>query len=68
MDNLAFVSQFGTWLFGQPTIIIILILVNVIQYRERMKLLNNVMETSKYLSTVDRAMNDLLYILREKSK
>jgi len=50
------------WVFSQDTVVVILIAINYIQYRERGRLLASALETAQYLGTVDRSLNHLVQI------
>jgi len=55
------------WLLSQHTIVIILIGVNYIQWKERTRLLKATLDAARYLGTVDRSLQHMIQILQIRS-
>ena len=60
----AFFKTLADWVFAQHTVVVILIGVNYIQYRERQQLLKVALKSVSTLALVDRSLQHVLQILQ----
>ena len=64
--DITLLTKILDWILLQSPLVIILIGVNYMQYRERTRLLNSVLEAAQYLGTVDRSLQNISQILHIK--